>query len=42
VIPISVIIIGVGNKDFCEMRKLDGDDGPIKQSKGNSVYHDLV
>ena len=42
-LPISVIIVGVGNEHFGQMKNLDGDDGPLKKQKsGNSLYRDLV
>lgn len=34
-LPISIIIVGVGNEDFKSMRKLDGDEG-LTGSKGKS------
>jgi len=30
--PVSIIIVGVGNEDFGKMEKLDGDDGVLKNS----------
>lgn len=41
-LPISIIIVGVGNSDFSLMEELDGDDIPIKDSKGNIVSRDIV
>lgn len=41
VLPLSVIIVGVGNEHFGQMRKLDGDDGPLKGHKAPQ-YRDLV
>jgi hypothetical protein len=38
-LPISIIIIGVGNENFTAMKKLDGDDGPFKKGSSN---RDLV
>lgn len=29
-IPLSIIIIGVGNEKFDQMKTLDGDSGPLK------------
>lgn len=29
-LPLSIIIIGVGNEKFAQMRTLDGDTGPLK------------
>ena len=34
-LPLSVIIIGVGNADFSNMEELDGDEIPLKNSKTN-------
>lgn len=40
-LPISIIIIGVGNEDFSNMIELDGDDMPL--SNGNeTVERDIV
>lgn len=33
-LPCSLIIIGVGNADFSAMEELDGDDGPLMNSRG--------
>ena len=41
-LPLSVIIIGIGNDDFHEMVVLDGDDNPITSSKGVVRKRDLV
>ena len=41
-LPISIIIIGVGNSDFSSMEKLDGDDMPLADSKGRAVARDIV
>jgi hypothetical protein len=41
-LPLSVIIIGIGNNTFEEMIKLDGDDNPITNSKGVKRMRDLV
>ena len=41
-LPLSVIIIGIGNDDFHEMVVLDGDDDPITSSKGVVRKRDLV
>ena len=40
-LPISIIIIGVGNEDFANMRTLDGDNG-LYNSKGQKIIRDLV
>lgn len=41
-LPLSVIIIGIGNDDFHEMVILDGDNVPIVDSKGLQRKRDLV
>ena len=41
-LPLSVIIIGIGNDDFHEMVILDGDNVPITNSKGVQRMRDLV
>lgn len=42
-LPISVIIVGVGNADFSSMRELDDDDGdPMKNSRGERIKRDIV
>ena len=41
-LPLSVIIIGIGEDDFHEMVVLDGDKNPIKSSKGVVRKRDLV
>ena len=41
-LPLSVIIVGIGNGDFNEMKILDGDDVPLTSSKGVVRARDLV
>ena len=41
-LPLSVIIIGIGNDHFQEMIELDGDDKPITNSRGVKRKRDLV
>ena len=41
-LPLSVIIVGIGNVDFNEMKILDGDDVPLTSSKGLVRARDLV
>ena len=41
-LPLSVIIIGIGNDHFQEMVVLDGDDVPLVNSKGIKRMRDLV
>jgi len=40
-LPLSVIIVGVGSKDFAEMKKLDGDQD-VAASTANKVKRDIV
>ena len=40
--PISVIIIGIGNADFTNMNILDADDVVLKDRKGRQCDRDLV
>mmetsp|Transcript_15062 Transcript_15062/g.12775 ORF Transcript_15062/g.12775 Transcript_15062/m.12775 type:complete len:124 (+) Transcript_15062:1365-1736(+) len=40
-LPLSVIIVGVGNADFTNMDILDGDDG-LQNSRGVTAKRDLV
>ena len=42
VLPLSVIIIGIGRANFKEMNILDGDDVPLVSSKGKIRARDLV
>ena len=41
-LPLSVIIIGIGEADFTKMVKLDGDDIPLISRKGVKRQRDLV
>ena len=41
-LPLSVIIIGVGNADFSGMNILDADENPLINSKGIMAARDLV
>ena len=41
-LPLSVIIIGVGNADFSNMVILDADDHPLINSRGIKAARDLV
>lgn len=40
-LPLSIIIVGVGNADFTMMETLDGDDG-LFDSYNNKCKRDLV
>lgn len=41
-LPMSIIIVGVGNADFTDMQILDGDDGVLRSPKGEAVLRDIV
>ena len=41
-LPISIIIVGVGDEDFEQMIELDGDSKVLKDSKGNTAIRDIV
>ena len=41
-LPLSVIIIGIGNDHFEEMKTLDGNENPLINSKGKKRLRDLV
>jgi hypothetical protein len=40
-LPLSIIIVGVGNADFSNMSRLDGDNG-LYSSKGVAATRDIV
>ena len=41
-LPLSVIIVGIGNADFSNMVLLDADENPLINSKGVKAARDLV
>lgn len=41
-LPMSVIIVGVGNADFTDMQTLDGDDGVLRSPRGEPAVRDIV
>jgi hypothetical protein len=41
-LPLSVIIVGIGNGEFDIMRDLDDDNCEMVDSKGNHTQRDLV
>ena len=41
-LPISVIIIGIGNGDFRNMNVLDADENPLYDRLGRKADRDLV
>jgi len=40
--PVSVIIVGVGNEEFEQMRFLDSDDKVLRNSQGVAANRDIV
>ena len=40
-LPLSLIIVGIGNADFSNMNTLDGDNG-LYNSKGQKAARDIV
>ena len=41
-LPLSIIIVGIGNENFSFMEKLDGDEFPLINSKGEKRKRDIV
>ena len=41
-LPLSIIIIGIGNQNFEKMETLDGDEKPLISSKGEIRKRDIV
>jgi hypothetical protein len=42
-LPMSIVIVGVGNADFSSMQQLDGDGpGGLKNSRGEKCERDIV
>ena len=41
-LPISIIIVGVGNANFDNMNELDSDGSLLKDNKGNQCIRDIV
>lgn len=41
-LPLSIIIVGIGNADFKKMNILDNDDKSMVNSKGFKAIRDLV
>ncbi|KAG8225768.1 hypothetical protein J437_LFUL005727 [Ladona fulva] len=42
ILPMSVIIVGVGNADFGDMVELDGDVAPLVGLEGQKAARDIV
>eukprot|EP00349_Pseudokeronopsis_sp_Brazil_P003222 CAMPEP_0202960698 /NCGR_PEP_ID=MMETSP1396-20130829/4853_1 /ASSEMBLY_ACC=CAM_ASM_000872 /TAXON_ID= /ORGANISM="Pseudokeronopsis sp., Strain Brazil" /LENGTH=54 /DNA_ID=CAMNT_0049680089 /DNA_START=1063 /DNA_END=1227 /DNA_ORIENTATION=- len=41
-LPMSIIIIGVGNENFEMMRALDADEGVLRDRSGRAASRDIV
>ena len=41
-LPMSIIIVGVGDADFAAMEFLDGDDGRLRSTAGEAAMRDIV
>eukprot|EP01117_Protostelium_nocturnum_P007696 TRINITY_DN2763_c0_g2_i1.p1 TRINITY_DN2763_c0_g2~~TRINITY_DN2763_c0_g2_i1.p1 ORF type:complete len:653 (-),score=196.44 TRINITY_DN2763_c0_g2_i1:37-1812(-) len=41
-LPLSIVIVGVGNADFTNMNTLDGDDRALRSSSGKECARDIV
>ena len=41
-LPLSIVIVGIGNENFSFMEKLDGDEIPLRNSKGEMRKRDIV
>ena len=42
ILPLTVIIVGIGNANFKNMDILDADDDPLKSREGVQAARDLV
>jgi hypothetical protein len=41
-LPLSIVIVGVGNADFTNMNRLDSDDGTLRAPSGKKAARDIV
>jgi hypothetical protein len=41
-LPLSIVIVGIGNANFANMVQLDADDGLLEASNGEKAKRDLV
>ncbi len=41
-LPLSILIIGLGDDDFAKMDILDADDNPLKSTTGQFMQRDIV
>jgi hypothetical protein len=40
--PLSIIIVGIGNADFTDMKELDGDEKILRNQRGQAASRDIV
>ena len=41
-LPLSIVIIGVGDDTSCDMKRLNGESGKLINSKGECLEKDIV
>jgi len=41
-VPLSIIIVGIGNADFVNMKRLDADENPLLDRRGVRATRDIV
>lgn len=41
-LPLSIVVVGVGDADFRDMEILDGDDALLRDSAGRTALRDIV
>lgn len=41
-LPLSIIIVGIGEENFSNMDILDADDSPLVNSFGERMFRDIV
>ena len=41
-LPMSIIIVGIGNADFSSMRELDGDEHGLRSTAGQKCPRDII
>ena len=41
-LPISIIIVGIGDADFTNMNRLDNDDGSLRDDHNRAARRDCV
>lgn len=41
-VPLSIVIVGIGEENFTNMEILDADDSPLVSSFGEKMFRDIV